>query len=273
MKATAASSTASHHSGRAHSMLSLGARGADVSRLQRMLCAAGFNCHGVDGILGPKTLAALKRFQAHARIVVDGKAGPQTFGALRAHGSAAGAVSAAVNGSSFTPTQSAAPPKLDDSHAAPGIAGMLDWAKSMIGTKYASVNPFRFGNVPWDGKAHKSENGSSTVYQYPKGTRVFDCSGFVVAAYRQMGVDLLAHGLGTSSAIRDNAKGFLQNVDRANLKPGDLLTYAPHNGVGHVVIYAGNGMTIECSGGRGVCMKPVNWDAVNSMHRVPGANG
>ena len=42
-----------------------------------------FNPGKIDGIYGPRTESAVKRFQKHAGIKVDGIAGPQTYNALR----------------------------------------------------------------------------------------------------------------------------------------------------------------------------------------------
>jgi len=138
-----------------------------------------------------------------------------------------------------------------------------------LGTPYAAVNPFRFGNVPWDGGAHVSVNGSGTVWQYPRGTKVYDCSGFVVAAFRQLGVDLAALGLASSSTIHRNAGGFLQDVPREGLQPGDLITFSRDGKVGHVGIYLGDGRMIHASGGKGVNIGPVDWEHFHSARRVP----
>lgn len=242
-------------------MLQQGSKGPEVLALQKALLAAGFNPHGLDGSFGPKTDAALRAFQRAAGIVVDGKAGPQTWRALKGQGAPApGSTPGSAPGPVSGPGQTPAPGK--------GIPAMLEWAKSMIGTPYAAVNPFRFGDVPWDGKAHKSVNGSDTVWQYPKGTRVFDCSGFVVAAYRQLGVDLAARGLASTATFHADTK-FLKPVTREQLAPGDLIMYQPKNGIGHVVIYMGNGKAIEAAGGKGVTMSNVQWDRVKSFRRVP----
>jgi cell wall-associated NlpC family hydrolase len=149
------------------------------------------------------------------------------------------------------------------------IASMLAWSKSKVGTPYAAVNPFRFGDVRWDGGAHKSVNGSGTTYRYPKGTQVFDCSGFVVASFRKLGVDLAKHGLASSGTIHANARGFLKNVPVNALQPGDLITLKPHNGVGHVVIYLGGGKIVQSSGGKGVNVAALDWSRVQSARRVP----
>jgi cell wall-associated NlpC family hydrolase len=106
------------------------------------------------------------------------------------------------------------------------------------------------------------------VYQYPAGTRVFDCSGFVVTAFKQLGVDLAARGITTSGAMHANTS-FLQPVSRENIQPGDLITYNASNGVGHVVIYMGNGKCIEAAGGVGVVVRDVKWERLKSIRRVP----
>jgi murein DD-endopeptidase MepM/ murein hydrolase activator NlpD len=59
------------------------ARGWDVAALQFLLARHGFPSGPVDGGLGPRTDAALRRFQAFAGLGADGVAGPATLGALR----------------------------------------------------------------------------------------------------------------------------------------------------------------------------------------------
>lgn len=58
-----------------------GARGAAVRDLQQSLLAAGYPLT-VDGVFGPKTEDAVKRFQRANGLVVDGVYGPQTDRAL-----------------------------------------------------------------------------------------------------------------------------------------------------------------------------------------------
>jgi lysozyme family protein len=61
-----------------------GARGWDVAALQFLLAWQGFPSGSFDGGYGPRTQAALRRFQRHERIGVDGVAGPRTLARLRA---------------------------------------------------------------------------------------------------------------------------------------------------------------------------------------------
>ncbi len=59
-----------------------GRNGLDVAWIQRRLVDAGLLRAPVDGICSPATVAALRAFQAGARLVADGVAGPDTFLAL-----------------------------------------------------------------------------------------------------------------------------------------------------------------------------------------------
>jgi murein DD-endopeptidase MepM/ murein hydrolase activator NlpD len=60
-----------------------GARGWDVAGLQFLLARHGFPSGAVDGGLGPRTAAALRRFQAWAGLAADGVAGAATLARLR----------------------------------------------------------------------------------------------------------------------------------------------------------------------------------------------
>jgi N-acetylmuramoyl-L-alanine amidase len=57
-------------------------RGDDVSELQRRLNALGFDAGREDGILGPETETALRRFQRERGLVPDAVCGPATITAL-----------------------------------------------------------------------------------------------------------------------------------------------------------------------------------------------
>jgi peptidoglycan hydrolase-like protein with peptidoglycan-binding domain len=64
--------------------LAAGASGWDVAGLQFLLGRHGFPSGTVDGGLGPRTDAALRRFQAWAGLAADGLAGAATLSRLRA---------------------------------------------------------------------------------------------------------------------------------------------------------------------------------------------
>jgi len=63
-------------------MISRGATGKAVRRLQRALRRTPNLGLGVDGVFGPVTEAAVKAFQQGAGLAVDGIVGPNTWGAL-----------------------------------------------------------------------------------------------------------------------------------------------------------------------------------------------
>jgi peptidoglycan hydrolase-like protein with peptidoglycan-binding domain len=64
--------------------LARGSSGLPVESLQKALAALGVNPGKVDGVFGPKTEAAVTRFQKRAGLQADGIAGPQTMAAIEA---------------------------------------------------------------------------------------------------------------------------------------------------------------------------------------------
>ncbi len=63
--------------------LKQGSKGASVKTLQQKLKNAGYNV-AVDGDFGPKTAAAVKKYQAAHGLVADGVVGPKTWAKLNA---------------------------------------------------------------------------------------------------------------------------------------------------------------------------------------------
>lgn len=62
--------------------LSVGSRGADVSRMQDALRSAGFNPGRSDGVFGRNTASAVRSFQASKGLKTDGIVGNNTGGQL-----------------------------------------------------------------------------------------------------------------------------------------------------------------------------------------------
>lgn len=59
---------------------------ADVTNLQKFLAQNGFYAGPIDGKFGPLTQGAVKTFQGHTNIKVDGIVGPQTWGQIQNYG-------------------------------------------------------------------------------------------------------------------------------------------------------------------------------------------
>jgi cell wall-associated NlpC family hydrolase len=86
----------------------------------------------------------------------------------------------------------------------------------------------------------------------------FDCSGFVMYVYLQVGVSL-PH----SSRMQ---YGYGVPVDRASLRPGDLLFF--YNPIHHAAIYVGDGKMVHAAGmGKGVRVDEI-WNSYNCACRI-----
>ena len=62
-----------------HSVLRLGSSGLPVRRLQSRMTAVAYDTGGVDGRLGSKTEAAVRKLQQDYNLGIDGVVGPQTW--------------------------------------------------------------------------------------------------------------------------------------------------------------------------------------------------
>ena len=92
-----------------------------------------------------------------------------------------------------------------------------------------------------------------------EGPGSFDCSGLMLWAYRQVGVDL-------PRSSREQAR-MGSPVSRAQLQPGDLI--AQYSPVSHIGMYVGDGRYVHApQGGDVVKVEEVPWDSVTAMRRV-----
>jgi NlpC/P60 family len=140
------------------------------------------------------------------------------------------------------------------------------WAESQRGAPYAAIDPYRFGEPAWPGGTLTGFRGD--VYDFDPGTVVYDCSGFVVAAWRHAGVDLVSSAHVASS--QDLPASALPDVTRDALQAGDLIAYGLTNGVGHIVMVDhvdpdGTVVTIEARPHGGVQFGSVDWPKVIAM--------
>jgi hypothetical protein len=172
---------------------------------------------------------------------------------------------------------------------APGIVGAanaqaaIDWGLTQVGSPYAALNPYRFGDStygkPWDcalGEATCTKvDMHGTARTVMAGDYVYDCSGFVVAAWLHAGVDLVKKNAAWTDPMLLN----LPHVPRADAKPGDLVlfNYSGHgdevNGqTDHVGLYLNDKQMLQagsCPTGSGVCIRNIDWTKVVAVSR-PG---
>ena len=64
-------------------LIRYGCKGEDVKQVQQLLKDAGYLTGNVDGIFGKETLAAVKTFQGSRGLAADGIVGPKTLEALK----------------------------------------------------------------------------------------------------------------------------------------------------------------------------------------------
>lgn len=138
------------------------------------------------------------------------------------------------------------------------LATAREWALRQIGCPYAAINPYRVGSPPWP---YPPDNDNlpgfreGLFYTFPGGTIVYDCSGFVVAFWRQLGINFPSqYGIGSSQQFDDDR---IPDAPVGNYQFGDIAVYYPNPNVGHVVLIweknsDGSYTTIEATPSRGV---------------------
>ena len=112
-----------------------------VRHLQRLLTRAGYGAGPIDGVYGPHTERAVRRFQAARRLPIDGIAHPQTVVALATRSQAVGTTRPATSPGTARPTTTVPAP----SHAPapvttrrPSGASPLAWL-AILGIAVAGV--------------------------------------------------------------------------------------------------------------------------------------
>jgi peptidoglycan hydrolase-like protein with peptidoglycan-binding domain len=63
-------------------VLKKGMKGAEVKELQQLITNKGYSTKGIDGVFGPATEAAVKKFQKAKKLKADGVVGMATKKAL-----------------------------------------------------------------------------------------------------------------------------------------------------------------------------------------------
>lgn len=276
-----------------------GANGEVVKNIENHLEAAGYDLGKADGSWGMRTTAAVKAFQSAKGLAETGVVDEKTWAALRKN--------------LFTATTGTAPAQtlgeksravrrteellhklgykkvgVDGFMGERTVAAVKTFQKKhdlkatgavnarTLKAMQAAANPNgispatqRFINIA------KAQIGSPYVFG-AEGPNAFDCSGLIYYALKKAGVD----------APRLTAEGYRQHyasskVDRAHLKPGDLVFYYYPNtrGIGpghasHIEIYLGHGMTMGTDNpSEGARVEPIDWNAFIGGARVKGLAG
>lgn len=229
--------------------LVLNAQGPAVAELQTLLQTAGFYAGPADGNFDPATEAAVRDFQLAFGLQVDGWAGAQTIDALRLV-----AAGERVPGSEYTtPAPGVSPVLTGTSEERIGaVIGYANYWSEACRENPESVvyvggsSPFREGGIG-DGRTDQFDR--QKPYLASTGAVCFDCSGFVIASYRQGGIDLEAMGYtGSSRYVANDGNPPLQDLgDIASpdqLRPGDIVAWnytdEAGNHHGHVAMYVGD---------------------------------
>jgi len=163
-------------------------------------------------------------------------------------------------------------------------SAVTDWALGQIGDVYAAMNPYRFGASKY-GKAWDCPTGQASCDKVdtqgitrtaPTGSFVYDCSGLVVAAWLQSGIDLVKANASWTVPMMD----LLPRVSRAQARPGDLVMFQFDPSLGesadHVGLYLSDTEMVHagtCAGASAsqVCRTGINWAKVVAILRPIGA--
>jgi peptidoglycan hydrolase-like protein with peptidoglycan-binding domain len=235
---------------------------ASVAALQVALGAKGFYRGQIDGIRGPRTAAALRRFQRRVGLRSDGVVGPRTRRALGHHGRPSlgsrplrqGQVGWDVAVVQFALAHHGFPSHLDgffgdrtdaavrafQQYAGLGVDGVAGPA-TLAALRGPARTPFALRGEPTGIRAVTiAERYLGVPYLWGGADPLtgFDCSGLVMYVYGRLGISLLH-----ASSLQLHAG---RRINRADLLPGDLVFLEPRRrGPRHVGIYIGRGWLIE----------------------------
>jgi cell wall-associated NlpC family hydrolase len=156
---------------------------------------------------------------------------------------------------------------------------VIQWGFTQVGRPYAAINPFRFGDSVY-GKPWVCDDGSNPCTRvdmhgetrtYPAGTIVYDCSGFVTAAWLRAGVDLVKLNAAWTDAMLDH----LPQVPVASAQQGDIILFdysgagdATNSRTDHAGLFLTTTTMLQAGDG-GVSVASIAWDKVVAVVR-PG---
>jgi len=189
-------------------MLQRGDTGTLVTKLQQMLAKAGFDPGGVDGDFGPKTQAAVKRFQAAHKLAADGVVGPKTLAALN-------------GGATFQPAPTKPSPSPITTPVTPP-ANNADLRQRILSIAQGEV-----------GHTEATNHNDGSVLKYPnyfgRGSEAY-CADFVSWVSTQAGKPMNQPYVPT---VKNDLVQSGRWKGKSNPQPGDLVIFDwNHDGVG-----------------------------------------
>lgn len=268
-----------------HQLITVGEQGHAVTVLQKRLDSLNYYGYAIDGIYGPITSSAVRKYQRANGLSVDGIAGPVTLGSLFSSNSTANVSvhTESINtsqllqigdrGSAVRNLQS----ELDslnfysgalDGIYGPNTAGAVRDFQRTNGLAVDGIaGPATLGalagnpesaSVVKSASTSGSEHSSSNVVSAARsllGTphSVLDCSAFINRVYSEVGVNLprTANGMWYNAGSRVSSPSV-----------GDLVffedTYSTSRTATHVGVYIGGGQMISSTSSSGVAITPYN---------------
>jgi peptidoglycan hydrolase-like protein with peptidoglycan-binding domain len=202
-----------------------------IRALQESLKAAGCDPGPIDGLMGPKTRAAIKKFQQANGLEVDGIAGPKTQAALQRGGGSPAAPPAPASG---TPSTGKASPGT----SAPGGAS-TGAASTKTGLKSIAISPrirsiavgqrqqFKATARYSDGRTEDVSNKVEWSPSWPEGMSI-DKRGLAVAGPSSGLEKMSLTATDLSSGVRDTID-FVVEAGRG-AQPPEVRKGAPQRG-------------------------------------------
>lgn len=252
----------------------VGQKGSDILAVEQKLQKLGFHPGKVDGVFDQKLEQAVARYRKSDKSVPDAPKGigprvaqglSRQVHTLEANLKKLGRNPGKVDGQYTGRTEAAVKAFQRKHHLDPtGIANAR--TRAAIAKAASPDRTQKFIDVA------KAQVGKPYVFG-ADGPNAFDCSGLIHYALNKAGVN--APRL-TADGYKNLYRG--SSVNRANLKPGDLVFYyypndrgIPPGHASHIEIYLGHGKTMGTDNpSEGARVEPIDWNAFIGGARVPG---